>query len=144
MLRVGLDAWLHDRVVETVAAQASGYAAYTNLGGHHSICLTGSFPEVSPDVILCDPESFLVDHVVQVETEGSIDPSAARQWVNIARAVHGRGQFWILVPPFAVSTAARLCQQYGIPAKIGTWSADSRGVLVSWPAPLHAAPVRRP
>lgn len=138
--RESLNRWLHDRVVETIAAEASGYVAYTNRGGHHSVCLTGTFPEVSPDVILCDPESFLTDHVVEVETEESVGPSAVQRWTNIARAVHGRGQFWILVPPAEISTAARICRQYNISANIGTWSADSEGILLSWPAPAYAAP----
>lgn len=139
--RPNLPQWVHDRVVETVAAHARGYAAYTNTGGHHSVCLTGSFPEVSPDVIICDPESFLVDHVVEVETDESFERPVIERWVNIAHAVHGRGQFWILVPPAAAPSVTRLCRQHGIRAKVGTWSVDSQGVLISWPAPIHAAPV---
>ena len=143
-----VDQWLHDRVVETIAAQANGYVAYTNLGGHHTVCLVGDGRsrnprEVCPDLILSDPASFLVDHVVEVETEDSIRTPAVQRWIDIAHAIHRRGQFWILVPAARSALAAQLCRQYGIPAKIGTWSADSQGVLVSWPAPLRA-PAYRP
>lgn len=144
-----VDQWLHDRVMETIAAQAnaSGYVAYTNRGGHHSVCLTGGAGsrgsrEVCPDVILCNPESFLVGHAIEIEMENSINASTAQRWLDIARAIHGRGLFWIFAPSSQLALAAQLCQQHRIPVKIGTWSADSQGVLISWPTRLHTAPVR--
>lgn len=141
--RPSLDAWVHDRVASAVATQAVGYMAYTNIGGHHSVCLTGNFREVCPDVILCDPESFLVDHVMEVETDETITPKTAQRWSNIARAVPRRGHFWILVTPSAVASAAQLCQQYSIAAGIGTWRVNERDVTIAWPVPLHAAPILR-
>ncbi|TSC64546.1 MAG: hypothetical protein G01um1014106_76 [Parcubacteria group bacterium Gr01-1014_106] len=142
MRRPSLDLWIHDRVAATVAAQAVGYAAYTNIGGHHSMCLTGSFREVSPDVVICDPESFLVDHVVEVEVEDTIQPDTAQRWLDIARAIQGRGVFWILVQPSAIASARQLCDAAGIAAHIGTWSINGDTITITWPVPLRAAPVR--
>lgn len=141
--RPSLDAWVHDRVAQTVARQAIGFAAYTNVDGHHSVCLTGNFREACPDVILCDPESSLVDHVIEVEVDESIHAKTAQRWLDVAHAVPGRGHFWILVPPSAVASAAQLCQRYGIAARIGTWHVQGDDVTIAWPVPLTAAPILR-
>ena len=127
----------HDRVVAHIAAQASDYIVYTNIGGHHSAYLVQPPLEVCPDIVLCDSESWMVEHVIEVETEETVNPASARRWMSAARAVRHQGKFWLLVPPTVMRAAMLLCQQYRIPARIGVWTVDGQKVTVSW-APQFA------
>lgn len=120
----------HDAVVLSIAHATRGYAVYTNTGARRAICVGAGNEEIFPDVILCDAESFIVRHVIEVETEDSITAARTTRWARIARTCRS---FWLLVPPRSLFTAARLCRQAQIPARIGTWSANPADtVSVEW------------
>lgn len=133
----------HDRVVAAIAAQASNYIAYTNIGGHHSAYLIQPRFEVSPDIVLCDSENWMVEHVIEVEADDTVVPASAQRWLSCARAVRHRGKFWLLVPANAVRTATRLCQQYRIPARIGAWTFDGQNVSVDWSSQFAPATMKK-
>lgn len=123
---------LHDRVVKAIASQAVGHVAYVNLEGHPSASLIRGSREISPDVILCDQDTLIAQHVIEVETLDSLSPAQIPQWARADAAVHDRGHFWLLVPAAGYERAGALCRQSGIRARIGVWSLDPGGVTVSW------------
>lgn len=123
---------LHDRVVNAIAKQAISHVAYTNSGNHRTFCLVSGSQEVWPDVILCDQDALLVEHVVEVETLESLTPKQLDRWRTIAAAVRDNGILWLLVPDIAVRRAADLCREHGIRARVGSWSLTPGGVTVSW------------
>ncbi len=124
--------WLHDQVVKALAAQASGHMCYTNLDHHTSTYLGTGTREISPDLILCDQENLLVQSVIEVETADTVSAEHVSRWAQTARAVRDRGTFVLLVPPESAETAYRLCQQYGIRARIGLWTLTPQGVAIAW------------
>ena len=123
---------LHDAVVTTIARTTRGYAVYTNTGKSRAVCIAAGPGEIFPDVILCDPESLIMRHVIEVETESSVAiPDRVPRWARIARMC---GSFWLLVPPHTLLTAVRLCLNARITAQIGTWTADQAGIVsITWP-----------
>lgn len=127
---------LHDRVVQAIARQAVGHVAYTNARDHPSACLVTGPWEVWPDVILCDQDTLLVQHVIEVETPESLSAAQVQRWAHVAHAVRDRGAFWLLVPDALIDRARHLCRQHGIRARVGVWSLTPQGVTVAW----HRAP----
>lgn len=123
---------LHDQVVRAIAAQAVRHIALTNVDAHHPVHLGAERLDVSPDILFCDRENFLVEHAVEVELAATVSVARAQQWRRIARAVQDRGTFWLLVPPTAVGRASRLCVRYGIPARVAVWTLGVSGVSVMW------------
>lgn len=128
---------IHDHVLETILASRLGFATYANLGGHQTLCLTTPGRDLTPDLALCDRESFIVRHLVEVETTESITDAQAEKW---AAEAHGPWRLWILVPQNATAKAAELCRQRGTPARIGSWSERPDGVTIQWP---ERAPIAR-
>lgn len=129
--------WMHDYVVRSVAAAATGYLVHANLHeGHGSFVGAGlrEFSEISPDLLLCDPESFGVRHVIEVETKDSMTSSQVERWHRIAHSARSlpTSDFWILVPLSSVGLAVRLCRKHGVPARIGTWTFGPSGVTTAW------------
>lgn len=125
-------ATLHDRVVNAIAKQAISHVAYTNRDNHRTFCLVSGSQEVWPDVILCDQDNLLVQHVVEVETYESLTLTPLDRWRTIASAVRANGTLWLLVPEAAVQQTADLCRAHGIRARVASWSLGTGGVTVSW------------
>lgn len=123
---------LHDRVVNAIAKQAISHVAYTNSSNHRTFCLVSGSQEVWPDVILCDQDTLLVQHVVEVETLDSLTATQFDRWRTIAAAVRANGTLWLLVPDTAVQQTTDLCREHGIRARVGSWSLGAGGVTVSW------------
>lgn len=122
----------HDSVVRAIVAQSRWHIALTNLSDCHPVHLGGEWLDVSPDILFCDRETFLVAHAVEVELAATVSVGRVPLWARIARAVRDRGTFWLLVPPTALARAVRLCRRYGIAACIGAWSIGPAGVAVRW------------
>jgi len=123
---------LHDRVIETIATKDNVHAVYLNMGSHRNACVTVRRHEVYPDIILCDRETFRVEHVMEVETEESVSDEKSKTW---ALEVRGPWQLWILVPRTTVGLTAQLCRRYGIRAHIVPWSLLPDGIQIEWSAP---------
>lgn len=124
---------LHDRAVDALLAEETRHAAYANAHGHRNCCVTVRRREFYPDVVLCDRETFRIEHVVEVETDASLTVEQARLWALEAR---GPWKLWLLVQEPGLAHARALCARLGIRATIVPWSVSAARVEVHWPAPL--------
>lgn len=123
----------HDRVVEEFASRVRGRSVYVNVRGHHAACLSDGAQTVCPDILICDPETLLVEHIIEVETPETLSRAQASHWKDTAHAVRHCGKFWLLVPSASSDVAAHLCRRYGIPARIAVWSIEAHGLSITWP-----------
>lgn len=144
--------WMHDYIVRQVSASAKGYLVHTNVHdsmheGHGSHVGVGRevFAEVFPDLLLCDPESFSVRHIIEVQTDESPPPQHIARWVQMSRSMRGlpESDFWILVPPSRLAEIRNLSRRLFVPVNIGTWELGPRGLTITWD-PAHEAAVPTP
>lgn len=128
---------LHQRVVRAIAAREVRHAVFTNAGLHKTACLTVRQREVYPDLVLCDRESFRVEHVIEVETPDSLNDQEAQRWALLSR---GPWEFWLVVPRSHFYLARTLWQRYGVRGRLATWSNSADAVSVVWPDRAEARP----
>ncbi len=134
---------LHDRILESVVRQERLHAVYPNLAGHRNVCVTVRRQEVYPDLVLCDRESFRVEHVIEVETADMPTEQRVAEWALLSR---GPWRLWIIAPQSAAGQLQRLCEQHGIRALCVSWSLEEDGIHIHWPqnAPALLRPWTRP
>ena len=132
--------WFEDRVIGMITAREATHAVYSNQGGHRNACITVRGRELYPDLVLCDRETWRIEHIMEIETEESITEEKAKVW---ALESHGPWKFWLVVPRSAVAQVANLCSRSGVRTHIVTWTARSDSISIDWPALEPARGPRR-
>ena len=119
----------HDQVIEAVASAQKKHDPYTNPGQEHNWSIRVDGEEVYPDVLLCNPGTKTVAHLIEVETEDSVNDAEAVQWATYSR---GPGTFWLMVPHHKLAEAQRICRRYGIAALFGRWWINNGRIQFQW------------
>lgn len=134
---------LHDRILETVVRRERLHAVFPNLAGHRNVCVTVRRQEIYPDLVLCDHESFRVEHVIEVETSDTPTENRLAEWTLLSR---GPWRLWILCPQHIASRMRLLCDMRGIRAIFAPWTLEAEGIRIHWPqnAPALLRPWTRP
>lgn len=120
---------LHDRVIAEVAAAQREFEALTNPGPEHNWSIQIGQETVYPDLLLCQRPTRTVAHLIEVETEDSVNEAESEQWAVYAR---GPGKFWLLVPSSSLATAQQICRRQGITANFGRWWMDGWAIRFEW------------
>lgn len=123
----------HDRVIANVAAAQKDYEVLTNPGHEHKWSIQIGQETVFPDLILCGRGTRTVAHLIEVETEDSVNETESDQWAVYAR---GPGKFWLLVPAASLAHAQQICRRRGVDTCLGRWWADGWAIRFEW---LNAA-----
>lgn len=114
---------LHDRVIQTAAANLTNWTVYTNPGQQKKAYIGNAYP----DLILTNRATNNIEFVIEVETTDSVTAHEAygqwRQYANLP------GTFYLLVPLESRKSAAFFCNQYGINAKFGTYWIDNFNII---------------
>lgn len=120
---------IHDRVIQTVAGAQTAHDAYTNPGKDHNYWLHVGPEAIYPDLILCTPGTMTVSHLIEVETEDSVNDAESDQWAQYARV---SGSFWLLVPFTALAAAQEICRRKRIAANFGQWWIERQQIRFNW------------
>jgi hypothetical protein len=69
----------HDRVIADVAAAQNRHQVLTNPGHEHKWSIQTGQETVFPDLLLCKPGTRTVVHLIEVETEDSVNEAESDQ-----------------------------------------------------------------
>jgi hypothetical protein len=120
---------VHDRVIADVAAVQTDLTPRTNPGSQRNWSVVAAQETIYPDLLLCEPGTGNVAHLIEVETQDSVTETESAQWAVYAR---GPGRFWLLVPSSSLALAQEICRRKGISANFGHWWLDGRAICIQW------------
>lgn len=111
----------HDKVIEIAAEYLKvNFTVYTNPDGQKDT----KIGDLYPDIILTPKDSNIVNYIIEVETEDSVNAHEAyNQWKDYSKL---GGTFYLLVPFESRTLAETLCKKYGIAAKYATYWVDEK------------------
>lgn len=117
----------HDSVIQAAYNNLDriNHRIYTNPNQQKNTSISGQYP----DIIITPAGDNTVKFIIEVETSDSINTNEVQQWRTYSQL---GGTFYLLVPASSRELAERLCRQYGIKARFGTYRNQNGRIIINF------------